>query len=61
MVLRETDPQTTIWELLQPDEAQRLPAELTQVDTLTTIEASGWRSLAWCGQVESYQHLTASI
>jgi hypothetical protein len=28
-VLRETDPQTTLWELLLPDEAKRLPAELT--------------------------------
>jgi transposase, IS5 family len=31
-VLRETDPQTTIWELLLPEEAKRLPAELAQVD-----------------------------
>ena len=30
-VLRETDPQTTIWELL-PEEAKRLPAELVKVD-----------------------------
>jgi IS5 family transposase len=32
LVLRETDPQTTIWELLLPEEARRLPAELTAVD-----------------------------
>jgi hypothetical protein len=31
-VLRETDPQTTIWELLLPEEAKRLPAELVKVD-----------------------------
>jgi hypothetical protein len=27
-VLRETDPQTTIWELLLPEEAKRLPVDL---------------------------------
>jgi transposase, IS5 family len=32
LVLRETDPQTTIWELLLPEEVKRLPAELVQVD-----------------------------
>jgi hypothetical protein len=31
-VLRETDPQTTIWELLLPEEAKRLPTELVRVD-----------------------------
>jgi transposase, IS5 family len=31
-VLRETDPQTTIWELLLPEEAKRLPAELVRID-----------------------------
>jgi hypothetical protein len=31
-VLRESDPQTTIWELLLPEEAKRLPAELQAVD-----------------------------
>ena len=31
-MLRETDPQTTIWELLLPDAAKRLPAELARVD-----------------------------
>ena len=31
-MLRETDPQTTIWELLLPEEAKRLPAELQAVD-----------------------------
>jgi hypothetical protein len=32
MVLREGDLQTTIWELLLPEEARRLPAELQVVD-----------------------------
>src|ERR687887_372043 len=31
-MLRETDPQTTIWELLLPEEAKRLPAELARVE-----------------------------
>jgi hypothetical protein len=31
-VLRESDPQATIWELLLPEEAKRLPAELQAVD-----------------------------
>jgi IS5 family transposase len=31
-VLREADPQTTIWELLLPEELKRLPAELAKVD-----------------------------
>jgi IS5 family transposase len=31
-VLRETDPRTTIWELLLPEELKRLPAELVAVD-----------------------------
>jgi hypothetical protein len=31
-VLRETDPQTMIWELLLPEEAKRLPAELVRID-----------------------------
>jgi IS5 family transposase len=31
-VLRESDPQTTIWELLLPEELKRLPAELARVD-----------------------------
>jgi hypothetical protein len=28
----ETDPQTTIWELLLPEQAKRLPTELARVD-----------------------------
>jgi IS5 family transposase len=31
-VLRESDPQTTIWELLLAEEAKRLPAELVRID-----------------------------
>jgi hypothetical protein len=31
-VLRETDPQTTLWDALLPEEAKRLPTELIAVD-----------------------------
>ncbi len=31
-MLRETDPQTTLWELLLPQELKRLPSELQAVD-----------------------------
>jgi IS5 family transposase len=46
-VLRETDPQTTIWELLLPDEAKRLPAELVRVDAYLDDErfVAPWRAL----------------
>jgi IS5 family transposase len=46
-VLRETDPQTTIWELLLPEEAKRLPAELAQVDAYLDDEcfSAPWRAL----------------
>jgi transposase, IS5 family len=46
-VLRETDPQTTIWELLLPEEAKRLPAELAQVDAYLDDERfiAPWRAL----------------
>jgi transposase, IS5 family len=46
-VLRETDPQTTIWELLLPEEAKRLPAELAQVDAYLDDECfiAPWRAL----------------
>jgi transposase, IS5 family len=46
-VLRETDPQTTIWELLLPEEAKRLPTELAQVDTYLDDERfiAPWRPL----------------
>ena len=30
--LRETDPQATIWELLLPEVARRLPTQLAAVD-----------------------------
>jgi hypothetical protein len=39
MVLRESDPQTTIWELLLPEEASRLPAELQVVDAAGAARA----------------------
>jgi IS5 family transposase len=46
-VLRETDPQATIWELLLPQEAKRLPSELTQVDAYLDDERfiAPWRAL----------------
>jgi transposase, IS5 family len=46
-VLRETDPQTTIWELLLPEEAKRLPAELQAVDAYLDDECfiAPWRTL----------------
>jgi transposase, IS5 family len=46
-VLRETDPQTTIWELLLPEEAKRLPAELAAVDAYLDDERfiAPWRAL----------------
>jgi IS5 family transposase len=46
-VLRETDPQTTIWELLLPEEAKRLPAELARVDAYRDDERfiAPWRAL----------------
>jgi transposase, IS5 family len=47
LVLRETDPQTTIWELLLPEEAKRLPAELQAVDAYLDDERfiAPWRAL----------------
>jgi IS5 family transposase len=46
-VLRETDPQTTIWELLLPEEAKRLPAELVRIDAYLDDERfiAPWRAL----------------
>jgi transposase, IS5 family len=46
-VLRETDPQTTIWELLLPEEAKRLPVELQAVDAYLDDERfiAPWRRL----------------
>jgi IS5 family transposase len=46
-VLRETDPQTTLWELLLPEEAKRLPAELARVDAYLDDECfiAPWRAL----------------
>jgi IS5 family transposase len=46
-VLRETDPQTTIWELLLPEELKRLPAELMAVDAYLDDECfiTPWRAL----------------
>ena len=46
-MLRETDPQTTIWELLLPEEAKRLPAELAKIDAYLDDErfTAPWRPL----------------
>jgi transposase, IS5 family len=47
VVLRETDPQTTIWDVLLPDEAKRLPAELAEIDAYLDDERfiAPWRAL----------------
>jgi transposase, IS5 family len=46
-VLRETDPQSTIWELLLPEEAKRLPTELARIDAYLDDErfVAPWRGL----------------
>lgn len=46
-MLRESDPQTTIWELLLPEEAKRLPTELARVDAYLDDERfiAPWRTL----------------
>ena len=46
-MVRETDPQTTVWEVLLPEEAKRLPAELQAVDAYLDDERfiTPWRAL----------------
>jgi IS5 family transposase len=46
-VLRESDPQTTIWELVLPEEAKRLPAQLAKIDAFLDDErfVAPWRAL----------------
>ena len=46
-MLRETDPQITLWDALLPEEAKRLPTELVQVDGYLDDERflAPWRSL----------------
>jgi IS5 family transposase len=46
-VLRETDPQATLWELLLPEEVKRLPAELAKIDAYLDDErfVAPWRGL----------------
>jgi transposase, IS5 family len=46
-VLRDTNPQTTIWELLLPEEAKRLPAELVRIDAYLDDDRfiAPWRRL----------------
>jgi IS5 family transposase len=49
-VLRESDPQATIWDALLPDEAERLPVELVKVDAYLDDERflAPWRALFDC-------------
>jgi IS5 family transposase len=46
-VLRETDPQASLWDALLPEEAKRLPAELQAVDGYLDDERfiAPWRAL----------------
>jgi transposase, IS5 family len=46
-VLRETDPQATLWDALLPEEAKRLPPELIAVDSYLDDERfiAPWRTL----------------
>jgi transposase, IS5 family len=46
-VLRETDPQPSLWELLLPEQAKRLPAELAKIDAYLDDERfiAPWRAL----------------
>jgi IS5 family transposase len=47
LVLRETDPQPSLWEALLPEDLKRLPAELAQVDAYLDDEGfiAPWRAL----------------
>ena len=42
-VLRETEPQATLWDALLPEEAKRLPAELAKIDAYRFL--APWRPL----------------
>ena len=46
-MLRESDPQPSLWEALLPEELKRLPAELAQVDAFLDDERfiAPWRAL----------------
>jgi hypothetical protein len=46
-VLRETDPQPSLWEALLPEEAKWLPAELARIDAYLDDErfVAPWRTL----------------
>jgi transposase, IS5 family len=46
-VLRETDPQPSLWEALLPEELRRLPAELARIDAYLDDERfiAPWRAL----------------
>jgi hypothetical protein len=47
LVLRESDPQPSLWEALVPEEAKRLPAELVKIDAYLDDERfiTPWRRL----------------
>ena len=46
-MLRESDPQPSLWEALLPEELKRLPAELARVDAFLDDERfiAPWRAL----------------
>ena len=46
-MLRETDPQPSLWDALLPEEAKRLPAELAKIDAYLDDECfiAPWRAL----------------
>ena len=46
-MLRETEPRASLWEVLLPDEAKRLPAELQAVDAFLDDERfiAPWRAV----------------
>jgi transposase, IS5 family len=47
LVLRETDPQPSLWEVLLPEQAKRLPAELVAIDAYLDDERfiAPWRTM----------------
>jgi hypothetical protein len=47
LVLRETDPQPSLWEALLPEQVRRLPAELARIDAYLDDECfvAPWRAL----------------
>src|SRR5919198_1834009 len=47
LVLRESDPQPSLWEALLPEQAKRLPAELVKIDAYLDDERfiAPWRAM----------------